>query len=274
MDTYAPFYAQLFGVGLLWVTVHCSGMCGPIIAGLTTSTQDPTLTGRARLWRAARGVFAYQGGRAVTYVLLGATAGLAGAAIEAWVRGMTRIAGLLVAIALLGAGIWRLPPVGRLVARYRAARAADSGDTHSGAASGNTTAYASIVRRLMRLLHTVAPSGHVARMASFGLVLGLLPCMLMFWVLGIAASTASPLHGALLMLGLVAMTTPVLLAAGCSTTLGRGGRLRKLGTWAVPAGIILSGVWLGLISMAANGWIGHVHIPFEFRGEGLVIMLW
>ena len=110
-------------------------------------------------------------------------------------------------------------------------------------------------------------------MAAFGFVLGFLPCVLMFWVLGIAASTASIAHGAAVMVLLVVMTTPVLLAAALGSSLpGVFRRFRS--DRVIGAAMLVSGVWLALIAAAANGWIGHVHIPFEIGGRELVIMLW
>jgi uncharacterized protein len=259
-ETVYAYYVQLLSIGLLWVTVHCSGMCGPIIAGLTASqrVEAPTLWGRLR--HSASGVLAYQGGRALTYMALGAGAGLAGSAAQEWIRGMTQAAGLMVAAILIVVGLVKLPfwkkssGWGQISARL-------------GQLSGR------LVGRLIRFISRLAPRTGLLRMAVFGLVLGLLPCMLMFWALGLAASTASPLHGAALMALLVVMTTPVLVMAGCSTTVATGA-LRRAGAYLVPIAVLLSGIWLGLIAIAANGWIEHVHIPFELGGHRLVFMLW
>ncbi|MBA2664732.1 MAG: sulfite exporter TauE/SafE family protein [Bradymonadaceae bacterium] len=259
-NPYLAYYAQLLSVGLLWVTVHCAGMCGPLVAGLTAGRGLQGQSPRRRLWHSARGVLAYQGGRALTYLVLGASAGFAGAAMEGWIRGMTRIAGLVVAVGLIAAGIAKWPAV----ARHIKAR---QGGFDPARVSG------AFIGRVMRTLSRRFRAPGSSRMFVFGLVLGLLPCMLMFWVLGLAASTASPFHGAMLMAGLVVLTTPVLLIAGCSTGLASG-RLRALGGYLVPLAMALSGVWLGLIAMAANGWIAHVHLPFELGGHRLVVMLW
>ena len=110
-------------------------------------------------------------------------------------------------------------------------------------------------------------------MVGFGLLLGFLPCMLTFWVLGIAASTASIVHGALVMVLLLAMTTPVLAVAAMGSSLP--GWLGGLGSEKVLGGaMIFSGIWLGLIAMAANGWIDHAHWPVVIGDWELTIMLW
>ncbi len=261
MTEFAPFYAQVFGIGLLWVTVHCFGMCGPIMASITAATgvhQSPDPT--TRLWRAFKGVIAYQSGRGLVYMALGASAGLAGSAARGLIRDLTQTAGLVVAAVILAIGLIKLfslrPP--RALAGLRSRWSKRS---------------ARFTSKVLRILRHNGPRSGAAAMVLFGLALGFLPCMLMFWVLGIAATTQSAFHGAALMLLLVAMTTPVLVLAACGSSLP--GIFRRLRSDRVIGGaMVLSGVWLMLIAFAANGWIDHVHIPFEFRDEPLVIMLW
>ena len=78
--------------------------------------------------------------------------------------------------------------------------------------------------------------------------------------------------GALLMVALVVMTTPALLVAGCAPVIASA-RVRAFGLRMLPAAIMLSGLWLGLISAAANGWIGHAWVNFS-AGRDYVIMFW
>lgn len=257
MAEFTPYYAQLFGIGLLWVTFHCAGMCGPIIASLTASTGvHRTSKPGVRLWRATKGVLAYQSGRAVVYAALGATAGLAGAGAQALIEDLAKSAGLVVAMVLLGAG------VAKLVGLFEA-----------GSDSAAASRAARLTGWLMRWIGRRLPPSPPLRMAAFGLALGLLPCVLMFWVLGIAASTASAVHGAAIMVLLVAMTTPVLILAACGTSLpGLFAKLRA--NIVIGAAMMLSGSWLLAVAAAANGWIGHLHIPFELFGHEFVIMLW
>ncbi len=250
-----PYYTQVVGIGLLWVTVHCVGMCGPILASLTAGMGvGRASTVRGRVWRATLAVVSYQSGRGLVYAGLGAAAGLAGAAAQQVIEEIAQVAGVVVAAAILAVAIWKLLPVGPI------------GDAGEGWAS-RWTGWA--LRRVGRYL----PSSGMARMAAFGFVLGFLPCVLMFWVLGIAASTASLVHGALIMVLLVAMTTPVLILAACGTSLP--GFFRHLRSDRVIAGAMLvSGLWLAMIAAAANGWIDHLHIPFELGGHELTFMLW
>jgi sulfite exporter TauE/SafE len=97
--------------------------------------------------------------------------------------------------------------------------------------------------------------------------------MLMFWVLGLAASTGGALTGAAVMVGLVVMTTPVLLIAGTSPLLARG-KMRQWGDTVAALALLISGVWLGLVGAAANGWIDHLHFMFAIGEQSFKMMLW
>lgn len=256
MEQVAPLYAQVIGIGLLWVSVHCVGMCGPIVASLATATGvHRARTPRARIWRATKAIVCYQSGRALVYAGLGATAGLLGSAAQGLIEGVAQTAGLVVAAAIIAAGIYKIAPVAPL------------GSTSGAGRASKWTGWA--LRRLGRAL----PSSGAMRMAAFGFALGFMPCVLMFWILGIAASTASLFHGAMVMLLLVAMTTPVLVVAACGASLP--GALSRLGSPRVlGVAMLISGLWVGLISAAANGWVAHLHLPLEIGGQELVIMLW
>lgn len=262
-STVTSLYAQLFGVGLLWVTIHCSGMCGPIIAGLVLHTHPKNQHEGPwqHRWSVAKHVLAYQSGRGLMYVFLGGLAGLLGAQMEVAIRPLTSSASLVVAALLIVVGLLQIPAVKKLFQRRGA-----SGQYRPPLSARFTAA---ITRRLPSSDRLKGP----ARMFVTGFMLGLLPCMLMFWVLGLSASSASMLHGALLMVCLVLLTTPILLAAGLSTTL-ISPRLRQWGHRIIPGGMIFSGVWLLLIAMAANGWIGHMHKAIHLFGREFMFMLW
>ena len=94
---------------------------------------------------------------------------------------------------------------------------------------------------------------------GLGLLMSLLPCMLTAWVLGLALVSQSVFHGALLMVILVVMTTPALLPFALMPA-----GMPKWQWISHPAvGISLwygSGMWMGLIALAANGIIPHLSI--------------
>ena len=251
-----PFYAQVLGIGLIWVTFHCVGMCGPIIASQTAGMGVHRAKSRAgRVARATAAVLSYQAGRALVYAALGASAGLVGVAAQQTIEGVARTAGLVVAVVILGVGLWKLLPL------------PTPGGGKIGSLSGRFTTWA------LRSVKGIMPSSGPLRMALFGVVLGFLPCVLMFWILGIAASTASAFHGAMIMVLLVVMTTPVLIFAALGASIpGVFRRLRS--DYLIGGAMAVSGVWLLLIALAANGWIGHLHIPLQVADQELVIMLW
>lgn len=249
-----PYLVQLAVIGFLWVTLHCVGMCGPIVAGLVTADVDSGENHRAR--ESAFRVLAYQSGRALTYALLGAGAGAVGASINHIVRGVGEVAALGMGLVLVGAGLTHA-----------------LGGLHTTSSASQIGGFGLKLGRIARTIARLVPAPGLWRFALFGAVMGFLPCMLMFWVLGLAASTGSPLAGAGLLVGLVAMTTPVLLAAGTTPALA-GGWLRRHGTWVVAAALLISGLWLGLIGAAANGWIAHASIEFGAGAQTFKLMFW
>lgn len=269
-DAHLALYAQLVGIGILWVSVHCSGMCGPIMAGLTVSGRPATGDG-ARVKQPGKdvlGVLLYQSGRALTYALLGAIAGIIGAAAESWIQGITRVVGLVVAVGLILAGFTQFPDFQGLLHDIRRARAKTGPD-----GKPLMPASARFVGRLFRMLPSQERFGRSGRMFFSGVILGFLPCSLMFWVLSLSAASASPFHGAALMVTLVVLTTPVLLLAGVSSGL-LSGRWRRVGAYAIPVSMMFSGFWLALVACAANGWIPHASIPLVLGGQEFVIVLW
>jgi uncharacterized protein len=248
-----PQYLQLLSVGFLWITLHCAGMCGPIVVGLDLGGA----LGRSRApggpWVGSvlLNLVLYQVGRCVTYGILGALAGWGGQVLQELFRRISGIAGLVVAAALLLAGLSGLLGLER------------SWLTGSGR-PGNV---------LIVLVKRVQGLGGRVRPLLLGVVLGFLPCMIPLWVLGLSASTQSPLHGALLMIVLVWMTSIVIFGFGLAPAVlaRRGGTLRQR---LLPALLLLSGVWMGLIAAGANGWIDHASVGFSLSGRGYTIMFW
>lgn len=242
----ASHFAQVLSLGLLWTFFHCTGMCGPLIVGITAPRQPDR---RPVIARASR-VLAYQTGRGATYAGIGALAGLVGSAVESVIAGFANIAALVMAALFIVGGLASLAGATR--------------STGAGAAMG------AILARALRLANRV-PGGRdgFAAMVLTGLAMGFLPCALTFWVVGVAAASANPLEGAALMLLLLVMTTPSLLTAACLAAVGT----RR--AWAhrvAPVSLILSGIWMGAIAAAANDWISHVHLTFELGGEPYMIM--
>lgn len=254
MSEVGSAYVQLLSVGLVWISFHCAGMCGPLLIGLDVA-------GAARGLRARDGALAvvvYQGGKALTYSLLGAAAG----ALGAGVRGLLESAGG--GLALLGGATLLFVAGRRLSPAARGPRLVRIGSTARRGFLETAT-----LRLSLALLDD--GQGPMTRAFTLGLGMGLLPCMIPLWVLGLAAVTGSPLAGAGLMLCLVAMTTPVLLLV---TVLPRAvGKRRREAAFVPPLLLSVSGVWLVLVGLASFGVVPHVHVPLPF-GSGLSLMLW
>lgn len=255
----AGAYAQLLSVGLVWISFHCAGMCGTLVVGFDVS-------GAARGWSVPKGagaILLYQSGRAVMYVAFGALAGTIGVGLEYAIGPAGAVFSLVFGAAVL---LYALSP------RRRGPR---QGATRlERRASGEPAPREPLVdrfsRALQRLLHPIAASPGAGRSFLLGAVMGLLPCMIVAWALGLAATTASPLHGAGVMLLLVLLTTPVLLGVTLLPRVLR--RLRFPHLQRVLMGI--SGVWLLMVGLARLDVISHLHVPLSLFGEHYQMMLW
>jgi len=217
-------HAQLYGVlmvqGVFWVLGHCPAMCGPLVIALR--------------FQGVHGVLAYQAGKAITYAIVGAIAGgVGGVAIfvlrdyAPWVLGLT-------AAMMVGLGVRSL--FGRGVDGVRAPA------------------------WLMRLVQRWSTSAHVSlfRVLLLGGALALLPCAVVVWALGLAVASASPLHGALLMVGLVVLNTPVLVAAHLFGAAGWLAAVRRRMLWLPAGGLIVAGAWLGWLAVTVGAPGCHV----------------
>lgn len=205
----------LFAMGLVGGAVHCAPMCGPFVL---TQLAEPG-GGIAVQRLTASTLPGYQLGRLTTYVALGASfGGFGGTAMQAihW----RPLAGLLLAIAALSfAG-------------------------HALKSSGLSPAlpFAGIGAKLVTPL--LGPIGRLLRMRrlhlsgyALGLVLGFLPCGLLYTALLAAAATGGGVAGGLAMAAFALGTMPALMTVGL---LGAGA-LRR---WRQPLGRIAAPVFL------------------------------
>src|SRR3954463_11823403 len=84
-----PLLAQVLGIGLVWTTLHCAGMCGPLVASLRLGQRGCAMTSGQALGDS----LAYQLGRGTTLATLGALAGLLGQAAVGVVQRGSVVAG-------------------------------------------------------------------------------------------------------------------------------------------------------------------------------------
>ncbi len=233
--------AQLYGVlgaqGMVWVVGHCPAMCGPLVIALR--------------FHGIGGVLAYQTGKALTYAMLGAIAGAVG--------GMT-------IFLLRDYAPWLLAATAAVMV-MSGLRSLFSGGVH-GVAAAQAPGW--LARAVQRWSITASPSPStstststltstlplpltsVLRVMVLGALLAFLPCAVVMWALGLAVASASPLHGALLMVGLVLLNTPVLMAAHLLGAAAWLAGLRRRLRWLPALGLLVAGAWLGWLAFSVG----------------------
>jgi sulfite exporter TauE/SafE len=202
--------------------VHCVGMCGPFVVGQVVADSEHA-RGRYDEWRRLAGaaLLPYHLGRLTTYTALGAVGGAATALFAA----STGFAWLSAALLGLGALLMIVQAIGLAF----------------GAASP-------LSRLVVRLASPLSASRHAAGRYALGLVLGLLPCGLLYGALAAAAGTGGAGGGAVAMLAFGAGTMPALVGIGWLGLLLRR-RLRGVVPWVATPLLVVNGlVMLGLAS--------------------------
>ncbi len=177
--------ASVLGASLLG-SPHCAGMCGGFVSFYAGANGARPLSHAA-----------YNAGRLVSYVTLGALAGLAGAGLDR----AGGHAGLPQTAALVAGSFMVLWGVGALLAAagVRLPAPAFARPAHH--------LVAAVLRRL-------ADRPPVVRAAAMGLVTTLLPCGFLHVFVATAAGTGSPLRGALLLAAFWLGTVPVMAGLG------------------------------------------------------------
>lgn len=184
----AVLAGSLFLAGLAGGATHCAGMCGPFVIAQVTAG----LVARPALSRLAGGALVpYHLGRAVTYTGLGAAAGLVSGTV---VHG-AGFRAVLVGLLALGAVLMLAQAVAQLAAVLPAAPAG-------------------LAERVARAAAPLLADARGSRRFLLGLVLGFLPCGLLYGALAAAAATGSALGGAFAMAGFALGTVPALVGAG------------------------------------------------------------
>jgi len=239
-----PLALQVLSLGLIWTSLHCAGMCGPLIASFRFGFAGAAAPSP---WRAAAEVGCYQGARAVVYAGLGAAAGALGQVAGEVLARWAPVLALVLAAAFALTAARGLLPARRVVAPAK---------------PGLLAGFAARAWR-------IAPRRPLLRAALLGGVLAFMPCMLVAWVLSLAAASRDPLHGAGLAVLLVVMTVPVLLAAAVvPATVGRARRWAS--PWIGRAAMAFSALWLALVGLAGLAVIPHAHL----RLGDYVVMFW
>ncbi len=210
--------AGLFLLGAAGSTVHCSAMCGPLVAGQVAERLSAVPAARlCEAHRLRNGLLLpYHAGRLTTYAALGAVAGAAGLAFVGLLAPARQILLLLAAVFLLAAAWVRFAPSGRL------GRGAWP---------------------WLRRLNRTRPGGAYL----FGLAMGFLPCGLLYAALVGACALATPLRGAAGMLAFGLGTVPVLAMIGIA---GHSRPMRQAFARAAPWLLTLNAAVLAVVAVA------------------------
>lgn len=225
----AVFIASLVG------SMHCAGMCGAFLAFAVASDQDKAASKTALH-------AAYNGGRLITYVTLGAIAGLLGAALD---LGGSAIGLQRTAAALAGA----MMIVFGLAAVLRA----------SGVRLQRLPVPSILQKLALKGHRTAAVLPPVYRAGAVGLLTTLLPCGWLYAFVITAAGTGSPFTGAITMAVFWLGTLPVMIGLGVGLQ-SLTGSLRRHLPLATSLLIVGVGLWtiFGRITMPAMA-----HAPLQ-----------
>lgn len=227
--------AALFLAGLVGGATHCVGMCGPFVLAQVSAGLDRTGVRAYGTLERARGaaLLPYHLGRTTTYVGLGALAGvlagtLSGLPALGWVPG---------ALLAVAAALFLLQALERAVPLLRRGHGAGPSGGGLGAA----------LSRLARPLFgdPTGPRGYL-----LGVVLGFLPCGMLWAALAAAGGSGGAVPGAVAMLAFALGTVPALVGVGFAGQLF-GRRLGPAMAWVAPALFLLNAGVLGVFAWRA-----------------------
>ncbi len=230
-------YLGFLTAGLLG-SLHCIGMCGPIVVAVCGAQQSVPVTveGRRSAGEAARtaaGALWYHAGRVLTYALLGATAGMLGLALQeaSAFAGVQGWVGLVLGLATVAAGL------AALILPRRCGSRESQGRLSRGAA------------RMTSLVGSLTGARSPSARMLLGGIMGFLPCGLVYAMLIGASALAHPVRSAAAMICFGLGTLPALSAVAAASVLAPL-PVRKYGNQlAAIAVIVVGGVF------AWRGWI-------------------
>lgn len=217
-------------------SLHCLGMCSPLV--LTYALNLPAGPADTHV-RVVLPHLRYHSGRILVYGALGALSAVAGEALGR----IAAFTGLQGGALLVGGTLMVAFGSGMLGLRGPGSRTI----------SRPPLFWGWLKVRIERLLGT---SGTWAQV-RLGMLNGLVPCGLVYGMLGRSAAASNPFQGALVMLVFGLGTAPALVTIG---TLSRqvSRRWRERGDRLAATFILMLGILLLLRGAARNGWIDHL----------------
>lgn len=228
---------SLFMAGLIGGLAHCTAMCGPFVLSQVGARLESIPASRMREWHRLAGaaLLPYQFGRLTTYMVLGAVGATVASGLGSFAGLRWISAGLLAAAALFFLG-YAVPRVKALLPGGTARAAGESW-------------WSRHVSRLARPFFA-APVGW--RGYVLGLLLGFIPCGLLYGALAAAASTGDPVAGAFGMGAFALGTMPTLFSLGLAGHLA-GSQWQGVVARAAPVLLLINaGVlsWMALTLVA------------------------
>ncbi len=239
-------WPAIFGASLVG-SMHCAGMCGPLMAVVMAKPQgggadagDSAATAAASTPRTASSASLltyYHLARGSAYALIGAAAGAAGqlADLAGVLAGLQPIAAILAAATLVLTGV--------LI-----------GLRHLGARIPHLRLPQPVMARIQGLQRRAFQLPPATRALAIGACTALLPCGWLYAFATMAAGTASPMLGAFVMIAFWAGSVPILSALG----LGVRGAGHVLGPKIRPAFSVL------LIAFGAWALMGRAQLDSGF----------
>ncbi|HLK63247.1 MAG TPA: sulfite exporter TauE/SafE family protein [Bryobacteraceae bacterium] len=213
-------FSIMFAMGIAG-SLHCLGMCGPMVLAYSAGLQGPRPAAHA----------AYNAGRILTYMSLGAVAGTVGRAI-----------GLLGQLAGLAAGARIFAGAAMILA----------GILMVGFTRPTSLVRIGTPRRLSQAAGKLILGPRAANKFTLGLLLGFLPCGMIYAALLKALESGGAISGALTMLAFGLGTAIALFSTGMASSMV-GPLLGRWNNRVAAASIMLFGaivLWRGLLGKA------------------------
>jgi sulfite exporter TauE/SafE len=193
-------------------SLHCIGMCGPIILALPVGERSVSQFTISR--------FVYHFGRVLTYALMGIMAGMLGGRIlfPVFQQNLSIVAGGVIILSLI-------------VRRLR------------GRVTPRIPGLARLGQELQRAIADLLRERSLPSMFALGMANGLLPCGFVYVAMTAAAVTADPLGGSIFMVGFGLGTVPAMVGFSFFPRLASA-QLRTRINAVLPAFTLLVGVLL------------------------------
>lgn len=197
---YSSVLLTLFVAGLVGGFTHCAGMCGPFVATQVVNKFDDLPVSEATVLRRLSGaaLVPYHLGRMTTYVFLGSMAALLsrqviGLPVEKWLAAsLLFLAGLVFVVS-------SMPALKAKMLKFR------------------YISFAKLAKFLSKMAQPLMFASSNSNSYMLGLLLGFMPCGLVFAALMVVSVTASPITAATSMILFTVGTFPALFAIGFSS---------------------------------------------------------